>query len=237
MIPSSPEDTELLFEHNLEAAPLSSNLSAYFLTGFFGSFGASLLDDEGRCIVDQTRGVEALWYLKELKESGALIIPEYAEAERLFLDRESGMIINGPWAINNYREHFQDALGYISLPVGPGGLARPLLNFRGLFVNPNSGNVDAAVALIKFLSSQEASQTFSDVALQVPARWDVEMRDPIQQGFFDEMDHGDLSMKSWEFDSYWEPFNQMFIDVLEGGADPGAALEEACAVMNERNGK
>ena len=237
MMPGPPVDIDQLFEYNLEAAPLSSSLGAYFLTGFFGSFGASLLDDEGRCIVDQTGGVEALRYLKELKESGALMVPEYEEAERLFVDRESGMMINGPWVINKYREHFQDALGYISLPVGPGGLGRPLLNFRGLFVNPNSGNVDAAVALVKFLTSQEASQTFSDVALLVPVRWDVEMRDPIQQGFFDGMDHGDLSMNRWEYDNYSELFTHMFTDVLEGGADPGAALEEACAAMNEMNGK
>jgi len=237
MIPNPPEDIELLFEHNLKAAPLSSSLSAYFLTGFFGSFGASLLDDEGRCIVDQTGGVEALWYLKELYENGALIIPEYAEAERLFLDGESGMIINGPWVLTNYREHFHDALDYVSLPVGPGGLGRPLLNFRGLFVNPNSENIDVAVELVKFLSSQEAAQTFSDVALLVPVRWDVEMRDPIQQGFFDGMDHGDLSMKNWEYDNYSELFTHMFIDVLESGADPDLALAEACAAMNEMNGK
>jgi hypothetical protein len=29
----------------------------------------------------------------------------------------------------------------------------------------------------------------------------------------------------------------MFIDVLEGGAEPDIALADACAAMNEMNGK
>ena len=236
LVAHPPEDVEQMMEVIMDESHLASPLNSYFLYGFFGAFGAHVLDEEGRCVAVETGGEDALWYLLDLQEAGAHYT-EYAEAERLFLDWEKGLLINGPWVLGQYREIFGDELGFVPLPAGPGGPARPLLSYEGVYVNPHSENVEAALRLAEFLGSQEAAQVFSDVGLVVPARWDVDMPDPIQHTFFEAVDHGDMIVKRWEFENYWEPFRVMFFDVLEGGAPPEGALAEACAVMNELNGK
>jgi arabinogalactan oligomer/maltooligosaccharide transport system substrate-binding protein len=236
LVAHPPENVEQMMEVIMDESHLASPLNSYFLYGFFGAFGAHVLDEEGRCVAVETGGEDALWYLLDLQEAGAHYT-EYAEAERLFLDWEKGLLINGPWVLGQYREIFGEDLGFVPLPAGPGGPARPLLSYEGVYVNPRSENIDAALRLVEFLGSQEAGQVFSDVALVVPARGDVEMHDPIQRTFFEAVDQGDMIVKRWEFENYWEPFRAMFFDVLEGGAPPEGALIEACAVMNELNEK
>jgi len=237
MIHYPPEDIAALSELNHEAAPLASRVSAYFLHGFFAAFGASLFDEEGRCVLSETNGAAALAYLQELQNGGALYLPEEGGAERTFLDEESGMLINGPWALPEYRNRFGEMLGFVPLPAGPGGMSASLLSFTGAYINPHSKDLNAAVAIVEFLSSQEAGQILATEGVMIPVRWDIEKPDPIQEIFFEAMDYSDTSITRREFANYWEPFDQMFIDVLVHGAPPDDALNAACAEMNRLNGK
>ncbi|MEA3441581.1 MAG: serine/threonine-protein kinase [Chloroflexota bacterium] len=237
MINKPPREINQLIEAVEEGAGLSAFMSAYYLHGFFGTAGANVLDDAGRCIVDQTEGVHALWTLITLQEAGAIIIPEREEAELVFQDWEAAMVIDGPWALGRYREALGEELGFVPLPPSEIDVAKPFLTVDGFFINPNSRDPGAALEIVKFLAGQEAGQLFSEIARTVPVRYDVEPPDPILKEFFEAMEYGDLSIRREEMEWYFGPFDDMYWGVLMEGASPEEALANACAEMNSLNGK
>ena len=237
MIEEPPWDIEILFEAVTAGEGLSSPLSSHYLYGFFNAFDGLIFDDQGRCILHETGGVEALYYLLELQAAGASFDPDFAEAKRKFVDREYAMLIGGSWSAAEYRELMGEELGMVPLPVGPGDISTPLLNITGFYINPNTRNLESTVELLHLLSGPEAGHIFSEITYMVPVRWDVEPPDPILGGFFDALEVGDLIGLRWEFSNYYDPFNEMFHSVLIEGAAPEEAITRACEWMNELNGK
>jgi arabinogalactan oligomer/maltooligosaccharide transport system substrate-binding protein len=237
MIEEPPWDTEILFEAVSAGEGLSSFLSSSYLYGFFNAFDGSILNDQGRCILQETAGVEALYYLLELKAVGAVFDPDFAEAERKFVDREQAMLIGGSWRAAEYRELMGDDLGMVPLPIGPGDISAPLVNFTGFYINPETRNPDSTVELLHLLTGPEAGQVFNEITYLVPVRWDVQPPDPILAGFFEALEWGDLIGLRWEFNNYYGPFDEMFYSVLIEGAAPEEAITRACEWMNELNGK
>lgn len=237
MVDSPPLDFPSLKEQVANGVGFSAPVDAYYLYGSFGMVGAQVLDDRGRCVADRTGGVLALMQLRELQELGAVIVPENEVAEQLFMQGEVGMNINGPWVLEMYRERWGDQLRVAPLPESQLGRYNPLLSVDGFIINPKSKYLEEAVEVVKFLTGPEAGQIYSEIALKVPVRWDIEPAGPILRKFFEIMAFGDISMRRLEFASYWDPFNEMFFAVLENEADPRVALGDACAWMNEMNGK
>jgi arabinogalactan oligomer/maltooligosaccharide transport system substrate-binding protein len=237
MLDEPPMHIEAIRELVANGVSLSAPIDAYYLYGTFGMVGATVLDDAGRCVADRTGGERALIELLELQELGAILENESEFVEGLFLDRAVGMNLNGPWVLQMYREVLGDQLRLAPLPESDAGRFIPLLSVDGYMVNPNSEHLDQAIEVVKFLAGREAAQIYSEVAWKVPVRWDVEPPDPLLRNFTELMEFDDLSMRRPEFGNYWDPFGGMFFDVLKNRVDPGLALQEACARMNELNGK
>jgi len=230
--PPDNQDELMAMVHG--GATLTSVLHPYFLFGWGAAFGGSFFDDQGRCIANQTGWLDALIYLHELRMAGALFDPDYAAMETPFINGETAMFINGPWALQLYREHLGDMLGVAPMPRGPAGPARPLTGIDGYYVNPDSGNIEAAVNLALFLTSQEAAQLYVDHAQSIPVRRDVEIGDPLLAVFLEAAKGGVSRAQSPELDKSWIPFQDAFAATIMEGVPPEESLGHACALLNER---
>jgi arabinogalactan oligomer/maltooligosaccharide transport system substrate-binding protein len=115
--------------------------------------------------------------------------------------------------------------------------AGPLTGVDGFYVSINSQNVAGAVALAMFLTSPESMKVYVDEAGHVPVSTKVEISDPLVQAFAQASATGVPRPQIPELDNYWGPFGDAMTKVLDGGADPAAAVTEACALMNTANGK
>ncbi|GAB4439634.1 MAG: extracellular solute-binding protein [Chloroflexi bacterium OHK40] len=236
-VATPPTTTDELLAAVQGGNKLVLNQNAYHNFGWLPAFGGTLMDDTGKCVADQAGGTEWLTYLKTLKgEANVTFSTDGGQADSLFKDGQADMIINGPWALGDYRNALGDDLAVAPMP-GATNPAGPLTGVDGFYVSINSPNIPGAVALAMFLTSKESMQVYVDQAGHVPARTDIEISDPNVAGFAEASATGFPRPQVPELDNFWGPFGDAVTKVLDGGADPAAAITEACATMNTANGK
>jgi len=236
LVDTPPETTDELLQMVKDGTPMTFFIGAYHMFGWSGSFGGQLFDADLRCIADQGGWVEAAEYLLALKEAGATFDADYGVAEAPFRNGESAFFVNGPWALADYQADLGDDLGVAPIPKATGA-ANPLNGIDGFYINPNSGNKQAAVDLALFLVSKESSQIYTDMAGHVPIRDDVQPADDLNAGFAAASAAGYPRPQSVEFGNFWTPFGDMWTKIMEGVSTPEEAVAEACAAMNAANNK
>ena len=196
-----------------------------------------MFDENNRCVAHLGGWDDALNYLLELKEADAIFEPDFGVAENLFLRGGASMLVNGPWVLKDYQKVFGENLGVVPMPAGPQGPSGPFVGVDGFYVNRFSQNKEAAISLALFMTSQESEQVFSDRGGHVPVNAGVTINDPLLSFFFQAADTGTVRPQSREFDNYWGPFGEMFINVLKKDMPVEDAIGDACLQMNQANGK
>lgn len=238
MVSNPPKTTDELMKLVKDGKVMTNFVGAYHMFGWAGSFGGKLLDADNKCIADQGGWADALQYLLDLKAAGALFETDYGKAETPFRQGQAAFFVNGPWALADYKKDLGDNLGVVPIPAGPkGDKAAPLNGVDGFYVNPNSKNVDGALALALFLTNQASSATYTANAGHVAIRSDVTASDPLLASFAEASATGFPRPQSKEFANYWTPFGDMFTKVIEGAVAPDQGVKDACAAMNTANGK
>ncbi|MFV9504423.1 MAG: extracellular solute-binding protein [Oscillochloridaceae bacterium umkhey_bin13] len=213
------------------------NQSAYHNFGWLQAFGGNLMDDSGMCIADQAGGAEWFQLLADLKaEPNVTFSTDGGQADSLFKEGRADMIINGPWALGDYRASLKENMGVAPMPgaINPAG---PLTGVDGFYISVNSPNPTGAVALAMFLTSLESMQVYVDEAGHVPARTDITIADSAVAGFAEASATGFPRPQVPELGGFWGNFGDQINLVLDGGADPAAAIAAACTGMNTANGK
>lgn len=236
-VSTPPATTDELLAAVKGGKKLVLNQSIYHNFGFLQSFGGKLFDANNKCAA-ASGGAEALQFLKDLKAAGATFSTDGGQADSLFKEGKADMIINGPWALGDYRKALgAEKLGVAAVPAGPKGKGGPLTGVDGFYVNINSKNPDAAVALALFLTSPESQSVYTEKAGHVPANTTVKITDKNVQGFADASATGVPRPQTKELDSFWEPFGNAVTKVMEGVSEPAAAITEACTAMDAANAK
>jgi arabinogalactan oligomer/maltooligosaccharide transport system substrate-binding protein len=215
---------------------LGLNQNAYHGFGFSGAFGGTLMDDTGKCIADQGGWADAYKFQADLKAAGAKF---YTDGNALKQDFQTGAlnaVIDGPWQTADFKSALGDKLAVAPIPAGAAP-ANPLTGTDGWYINPNSPNIDLAVALALQMVQGEQAQIMTTDAGHVPAAPDITIADPIVQGFADAAAGGLPRPQRAEFNNYWGPFGDGLNLVLDKGDDPTTVIANACQTMNEANGK
>ncbi len=236
-VPTPPATMDDLMAFVKGGGKLGMITGAYFGWGFYSAFGGAIFDDAGKCAATATTGVaDALKFVNELKAAGALVDADYGKVNDAFLNKDIDIMFNGNWTLGDYRAA-RPALAVGPVPAGSGGPARTMTGVDGWYINAASTNQDLAIAVASELVSQ-ASQTIEvDVAGHVPANTGITIIDPLVASFSDAINAGDARPQREEMNNYWGNFDKAWADVLTAGADPTAAVAEACAAMDTANNK
>jgi arabinogalactan oligomer / maltooligosaccharide transport system substrate-binding protein len=208
--------------------------SIYFNFGWPGAFGGTLMDDTGKCVADQGGWADGFKYLADLKAAGAKF---YTDGNVLKQDFQTGKInvtVDGPWQTADFTKALADNAAVAPMPGGT-GTANPLVGTDGWYINPNSPNIDLAVALALELVGTTSEQIMTTEAGHVPAAPGVTINSPLVQGFADQAAAGLPRYQNAAFNNFWGPFGDAMNQVLDKGADPTEAVANACKLMNEAN--
>ena len=236
-VPTPPATTDDLMAFVKGGGKFGMITGAYFGWGFYSAFGGAIFDDAGKCAATANSGVaDALKYVADLKAAGALVDADYGKVNDAFLNKEIDIMFNGNWTLGDYRAA-RPALGVGPVPAGPGGPARTMTGVDGWYINAASKNQDLAIAVASELVSQAAQTIEVDVAGHVPANTGISIIDPLVKSFSDAINAGDARPQREEMNNYWGNFDKAWADVLTAGADPTAAVAEACAAMDTANKK
>jgi arabinogalactan oligomer/maltooligosaccharide transport system substrate-binding protein len=243
-IPTPPATTAELLQMVKDGTKIAINATAYHNFGFFtGAFGGTLLDANGVCIADQGGFAEALRFLKELKDAGAIFNTDDSVSNQLFTDGDVDMTIQGPWKLGDFKDApaLGDAnLGVAKMPAGPAGASTPLAGVDYWYVNPNISDKQKklAVAVAMYLFGPKGAQIYSDTARSPMVTIGVQPASERVQTFADAAEAGFPRPQSKEFGNYFDPFDFAIDEVLKtDGADPAEAVKTATDAMNAANEK
>lgn len=216
---------------------LGLNQNPYHMFGFSGAFGGKLMDDTGKCIADQGGFAEAYKYSQDLKAAGAKY---YTDGNALKQDFQTGKlnaVIDGPWQTADFKTALGDKLAVAAMPDGPTGAhSDPFTGTDGWYINPNSKNVDLAVAFAILFVGTANEQIFSDDGGHIPAAPGVTINDPLVQGFSDAAANGLARPQTKQFGNYWGPFGDAVNQVIDKNADATKTVASACKLMNDASG-
>ena len=143
-----------------------------------GAFGGTILDSEGHVVVDSQAAIDALTFMRDAIDTGAVpraVLSWQEEQTRFaFQDGQAAFMRNWPYAYTLLQDASQSSVAgrfrVTSMPPGPGGRSTAALGGSVLAVNAWSDQRDEAYQLVDFLLQPEQMIERARLAGQFPSR-------------------------------------------------------------------
>ncbi len=216
-------------------------------TGFFWSYWG--LDPYGGFQFDSYNGeiLESAGlapWLEALREAQATpgldTLFDAAKAVDAFAYEEAAYTVSGPWSLPRLLEEVgRDRFRVAPLPNGPLAPGSPLLQVQGFMVNASAGplSTDLALAFSRFVNLPENQQRFLQTGAHVPASITVDLTDyPELESFRRQAKVATIVPENSNFVILEQLGDQLYRDVLEGGADPAEAVKAFVEAVHEATG-
>lgn len=148
-------------------------------------------------------------------------------ADSLFMDGKLAMVVNGPWAIPGYRDAIgEENLLVAELPTQNGENLNSFSGNKGWLVNYYTENEYWATELALFLTNEESSQTYFEVAGELPAHTGVEINDQFMEPIFAQTQHAHPMPNIPEMSQVWDPMTDA-LQFIQQGDDVQEVMDEA----------
>jgi arabinogalactan oligomer / maltooligosaccharide transport system substrate-binding protein len=237
LIPEAPEtwnDLEKLAQDltdtaNDEYGFLYPATDFYFSFPFMAGYGAYIFgeqedifqtDDIGLASEEAIKGGELIqrWF-----ESGYIptgITQDVAGG--LFNEGKVGAVINGPWALAEFKEALGDKLGTAPLPTLENG-EHPItfLGTKGWMLSAYTEYPEAATDLAIYLTSEESLKTYYEQTGEIPAKSsilssDELQNDPLVNGFATQLEHAKPFPPVPALSAVWDPMADALSFITQG---------------------
>jgi arabinogalactan oligomer/maltooligosaccharide transport system substrate-binding protein len=232
IVPEAPTSFDDLVT-KATAATSGDVKGAYLEYGFFFSaahldgVGGKMMNADGTPAFNDAKGVEWVNLINRFKDAGT--ITNYTDDDvNLFKAGKAGIIIDGTWNTSALAA----AVGADNLAIDP--WPSPLSGYvqtENIYMSANvsAENKDAAWAFMQYFLGSDAQTLLADPskAAHIPAINGVEVTDPLMQQSVAAFAGGAVFPVIPEMGAYWDPMNNMLKKVVEEGADPATALQEA----------
>lgn len=214
----------------------------YFNFGFFSAFGGYVFgrnrsgynpQDLG---LDSAGSAQALSFIKDLRYRYNLIPKDqevnYDFAHNAFLQGRAAMIINGPWAIGDYRKAGID-VGVAAVPTPPGATNpwSPFVGVQGVAVMAASDSKAQAIGLARYLASPDTQLALHRASGRIPVSKDVLAQlqaDTVLQGFAAAIERGQPMPNLLEMGQVWDRWrNALELSQASANSNPVGLLAAA----------
>jgi maltose-binding protein MalE len=198
----------------------------FFFIPFLTGFGGWIMDGEGRPSLDTRATVDALRFIKDLRDVHRIIPNEadYEIADILFKDGNAGMIINGDWSWAGYRNAGLD-IGVAPLPkIASTGLwCGTMVSPKGFSINANvtEEKKKLVIELIRYLMSEENQMESTRELYTMPTHMRVRgsefvRNNEILRNSQIQIDHGRAMPVSPDLRAIWDAMRPSYQAVLAG---------------------
>lgn len=162
----------------------------YFVHGIFAGMGGHVFKftdgkyDTADIGLNNAGAVAAVGLIKELIARNLVpVATDYNQMDSQFVEGRTAMIVNGPWAIKNYRERGIN-VGVAVLPKLPNGRNQGSFSgVKGWYLSAFTKHPYWATKLIELMTSKSSLESrFADTG-EIPPRDDIAIADPIAAGF------------------------------------------------------
>ncbi len=198
----------------------------FFFIPFLTGFGGWIMDENGQPTLDTRATVEALNFIKELRDVDRIIPNEadYNIADILFKDGNAGMIINGDWSWSGYVKAGLD-IGVAPLPkiTSTGLWCGTMVAPKGFSINVNvpPEKMRWVLELIRYLMSEENQLEATKELYTFPTNRKVQESDFVEHNEIlrnsrIQISHGRPMPVVTELRAIWDAMRPSYQDVLAG---------------------
>lgn len=207
------------------AYPFFSNYGGYIFGGDVGEYDTSDIGLNNKGAVEGAELFQSFF--------GNGLIPTSTTTDvidGLFTEGKVGAVINGPWSIPSYKDAIGDSLEFVAFPEINGEPGSTLVGVKSWMVSYYSERKDWAKELALFITNEENSNLYFEVAGELPANTDAlkGIEDPIYSAFAEQIEYGVPMPSIPEMAHVWEPMNNALQFLAEG--------EEAQEILDEAVG-
>jgi len=204
---------------------------SYFLFGFLTTQGGTVDLQTGACSADRTGLVDAVRYLKQLKDAGAVFTSDYSQMDTEFNQEIAAMTVNGSWSLNTYSTALGENLGVAPIPAGKTP-ARPLTDIYGYVISRTSPNPSAAADLALYLTGADAVTQMTDTVGSLPSRDDVTSRMLLMNDFVRIAQQGlPVVPAEDKLEQFYIIGDQVIPSVLDGSVSLEDAVKKVCQAV------
>jgi maltose-binding protein MalE len=205
----------------------------FWFVAFLGAYGQQPLvkaqpNLEGKGMID------ALTLVHNLKFKDKVVPPDcdYNCAETLFVEGKVGMIINGDWSVQKYRDALGKDLEIAPLPRldATGKYLAPMISGKYLFYNAKlkGAKLDAAKKFGEFLVSKPIQEQLTRETQRLPALKELDgsaviTADPVLKATDAAMAHGQPMPMEVEMRAIWDAMRPQLQAVMANRAEPKVA--------------
>lgn len=171
----------------------------FFFIPFLTAFDGWVMDENQQPTLDNAATVEAIEFIKRLRDEEGVIPPtvDYNTAETLFKEGRAAMIINGPWAWAGYGDSGIDyALTPIPYNEAAGTWARPMAAAKGYSLNPAvpDWKLPTVLGVMRLLTGPEVQADMTRQLATIPVRESVRQSgameaNPVLQQSLAQLEH------------------------------------------------
>ena len=216
----------------------------FFFIPFLTGFGGWVMDDSGRPTLDTRATVEALKFIKRIRDVDKIIPNEadYNIADILFKDGNAGMIINGDWSWSGYLKAGLD-IGVAPLPkiTSTGLWCGTMVAPKGFSININLPEEKKkwVLELIRFLMLEENQLESTKELFTMPTDLSLQQSEFVQQNEIlrnskIQISHGRPMPVVPELRAIWDAMRPSYQDVLAGTKTPEQAAHDMQVLAEQR---
>jgi arabinogalactan oligomer/maltooligosaccharide transport system substrate-binding protein len=218
--------------------------NAYFSHQFIAGNGGYIFGDEGSNANDvglatkeSIAGLEEMVSLKEILPLQAGDA-NYDVMDGLFQEGKAATIINGPWAVQGYKDA-EVNFGIVALPLlENGNHPKSFSGVRGLYVSSFSAYPQAAQLFAQFATSDEMLLERFKLTGQIPPAKtlmdeDVIANDEYVVPFLEQAQYAAPMPSIPEMATVWDPYAAALASAWNGDQTPEEAMTQAAETINE----
>ena len=228
---SKPDKGQYGFAYNLN--------EPFWFVAFLGAYGQVPLV-KAQPNLDGKGMIDALTLVHDLKFKDKVVPPDcdYNCAETLFVEGKVGMIINGDWSVQKYRDALGKDLEIAALPklTATGKHMAPMISGKYLFFNAKlkAAKLEEAKKFAEYMVSKPIQEKLTKETQRLPAIKELDgsaviAGDPMLKALDAAMANGQPMPMEVEMRAIWDAMRPQLQAVMADRAQP----KEAAAIMQK----
>jgi arabinogalactan oligomer/maltooligosaccharide transport system substrate-binding protein len=228
---SKPDKGQYGFAYNLN--------EPFWFVAFLGAYGQAPLV-KAQPNLDGKGMIDALTLVHDLKFKDKIVPPDcdYNCAETLFVEGKVGMIINGDWSVQKYKDALGKDLEISALPksAATGKFMAPMISGKYLFFNAKlkAAKLEEAKKFAEYLVSKPVQEKMTKETQRLPAIKELDgsaviAGDPTLKSLDQAMVNGQPMPMEVEMRAIWDAMRPQLQAVMANRAQP----KEAAALMQK----
>ena len=207
----------------------------FFHAALMNAFGGQVFAPGPEPVIDSDENIASIkemmrWY----KTEGILPDdPSAALIASLFNSGKAPIVFSGPWFLGEIEEGVPFGLAPLPTVEAAGGAPmRPWLTIEGVFISPQSKDIDQAYEFARYLVSEEAATVLALEGGQLPTNRAVYAQPEVANNetlaaFRTQLENAVPMPNYAEMTLMWSPVTTAMNKIVKGSASPEAALAEA----------